>query len=320
MKKVVALSGGVGGARLVHGLARALEAEQASATGTPLPDLHSRLTVIVNTGDDFEHWGLHVSPDLDTVMYTLADLAHEERGWGLAVESFNTLEMVRRYAGDDWFALGDRDLATHILRTQALRRGETLSEVTARLRRALGIHARLVPMADGPCRTLIDTPDHGTLSFQDWFVRHRAAPVVRAVRFDGDPPPAPDVLPAIEEADLVVIGPSNPYVSIDPILTRPGVRAALSRRPVIAVSPIVGGQAVKGPLGSMIPQLTGAPPTAVAVARHYEGLLAGIVVERGDEDGFGDLPVRAFDTVMKSRADSLSLAQEVLAFAGSLAR
>jgi LPPG:FO 2-phospho-L-lactate transferase len=317
--KVVALSGGVGGARFVHGLSRALP--------------EASLTVVVNTGDDFDHWGLHVSPDCDTVMYTLADLAHEERGWGLAEESFHTLEMVRRYQGDDWFQLGDRDLATHILRTQGLRRGETLSAITDRLSRALGVRARLVPMADGPCRTLIDTVDQGTLSFQDWFVRHRAGPAVRAVRFEGDPPPAPAVLPALAEADLVVFGPSNPYVSIDPILSRPGVRAALAARaitlgetpkpparPVIAVSPIVGGRAVKGPLGTMIPELSGRLPSPAAIVQHYGGLLAGIVVERGDEGGVGGLPVLATDTVMRSRAESLRLAREVLAFAESLRR
>ncbi len=303
MKKVVALSGGVGGARFVHGLAHAVDG--------------AALTVVVNTGDDFEHWGLHISPDCDTVMYTLADLAHEERGWGLAEESFHTLEMVRRYAGDDWFALGDRDLATHILRTQALRRGETLSHVTARLAAALGIRAHLVPMADGHCRTMIDTHDQGTLSFQDWFVRHRAAPSVRAVRFEGDPPPAPALLPALAEADVVLIGPSNPYVSIDPILSRPGVRAALAGRKVFAVSPIVGGRAVKGPLGSMIPELTGQEATAAAIARHYQGMLTGLVVERGDEAGVTGLPVLATDTVMRSRADSLRLARDVLAFAES---
>ncbi len=310
MKNVVALSGGVGGARLVHGLSRALEATEGGA-----------LTVIVNTGDDFEHWGLHVSPDSDTVMYTLADLANEERGWGLAEETFHTLEMVRRYAGDDWFALGDRDLATHVLRTAALRRGETLSEVTARLAGALGLRARLVPMADGPCRTVIDTRDQGTLSFQDWFVRHRAAPAVRAVRFEGSPPPAPAVVPSILAADLVVLGPSNPYVSIDPILSLPGVRAALATRRVVAVSPIVGGRAVKGPLGTMIPELTSAPPTAAAIARHYGSLLAGLVVERGDEGDLAGLPVavHACDTIMRSRADSLRLAREVLAFARSIA-
>jgi LPPG:FO 2-phospho-L-lactate transferase len=228
--------------------------------------------------------------------------------------------MVRRYHGDDWFQLGDRDLATHILRTQALRRGETLSQVTERLSRALGIDAAIVPMADGPCRTMIETVADGTLSFQDWFVRRRASLPVRAVRFEGDPPPAPFVLPALREADLVVFGPSNPYVSIDPILSRPGVRAALEGRKVIAVSPIVGGRAVKGPLGSMIPELTGEAATAGAIVAHYGGLLAGMVVERGDEDGVAGIPVLPADTIMKTRADSLRLAREVLAFAESLPR
>jgi LPPG:FO 2-phospho-L-lactate transferase len=294
----------VGGARFLRGLSHALPGDA--------------LTAIVNTGDDFEHWGLHVSPDCDTVMYTLADLAHEERGWGLAEETFHTLERVRRYQGDAWFQLGDRDLATHILRTQALRRGETLSAVTERLSRALGVEAHLVPMADGPCRTMIETVDQGALSFQDWFVRHRAAPAVRAVRFEGDPPPAPAVLPALAAADLVVFGPSNPYVSIDPILTRPGVRAALAGKPVIAVSPIVGGRAVKGPLGTMIPELTGQPPSPAAIVQHYGGLLTGIVVERGDEGGLAGIPVLATDTVMRSRADSLRLAREALDFSGVL--
>jgi LPPG:FO 2-phospho-L-lactate transferase len=305
MKKVVALSGGVGGARFVHGLAQVLAGE---------------LTVVVNTGDDFEHWGLHVSPDCDTVMYTLADLAHEEHGWGLAEESFHALEMVRRYGGEGWFQLGDHDLATHILRTEALRRGDTLSQVTDRLCRALGIPAAIVPMADGPCRTQIETRTEGTLSFQDWLVRRRAAPAVRAVRFEGDPPAAPGVLAALRDADLVLIGPSNPYVSIDPILSRPGVRAALQGRFVIAVSPIVGGRAVKGPLGSMIPELTGKPASVRAVAAHYGSMLRGMVVERGDQGGLADVPVLVADTIMKSRADSLRLAREVLAFAESSAR
>lgn len=305
--KVVALSGGVGGARFLHGLSRALDP--------------SDLTAIVNTGDDFEHWGLHIAPDVDTVMYTLSDLASVERGWGLAEESFAALSMVKRYGGDAWFALGDRDLATHLLRTQGLRRGESLSAVTDRLCRALGIASRVLPMADGPCRTLIDTRTHGTLSFQDWFVRERAAPEVCAVRFEGSPPPAPGVLEAIEEARVVIMGPSNPYVSIDPILSLPGVRAALARRPVIAVSPIVGGRAIKGPLGSMIPELTGEPPSAAAIVRHYGGLLRGVVVQRGDEtgvEGIDGLAVLATDTVMRDRAQSLELSRAVLQFASTI--
>ena len=317
-QNVVALSGGVGGARLLDGLNQALPP--------------GALTAIVNTGDDFTHWGLHIAPDLDTVMYTLSGLAHEERGWGLFEESFATLAMMRRYGGDDWFALGDRDLATHLLRSQGLARGESLSAVTERMCRALGIAARVLPMTDGPCRTMIDLipgdwlpeAERGrgeaaiTRSFQDWFVRLRAQPAVRRVWFDGSPAPTQAVLSALASADLVVIGPSNPYVSIDPILSLAGVRAALHGRRVVALSPIVGGQAIKGPLATMIPQLTGAPPSATAVAAHYAGMLSAIVVERGDEAAVTGLPVLATSTVMRDRADRLRLARELLQFAESL--
>lgn len=308
-RSVVALSGGVGGARFLEGLARALP--------------EGALTAVVNTGDDFEHWGLHVSPDLDTVMYTLAGLSHEERGWGLADETFHALAMVTRYGGDDWFALGDADLATHVLRTQALARGDSLSDVTARLCSALGVRARVLPMADGACRTMVDTAHEGTLTFQDWFVRRHAEPPLRRVWWKGLPSPAPSVLPAIERADLILVGPSNPYVSIDPILSLPGVRPALARAraraQVIAISPIVGGQAVKGPLARMIPELTGQPPSAAAIALHYEGLLSGIVVERGDEAGIAGVAVLGTDTVMRRRDDRLRVAVRTLEFAAQLA-
>ena len=302
--KVVALSGGVGGARLLDGLARALRPGE--------------LTAIVNTGDDFVHLGLHISPDLDTVMYTLAGLAHEERGWGLAEESFAGLAMVRAYGGPEWFALGDRDLATHLLRTQALRDGVTLSAITARLCGALGIEQRILPMADEPCRTMIDTATEGTLSFQEWFVRRRALPSVRAVRFEGAPPPAAGVLAAIDTCDFVVVGPSNPYVSVDPILALDGVREAIARKPVVAVSPIVGGAAVKGPLATMIHDLTGAPASAGAAARHYGRLVTAMVVERGDETTVSGIPVLGAATVMRSRADRLALAREILGFAAGV--
>jgi LPPG:FO 2-phospho-L-lactate transferase len=303
--RVVALSGGVGGARLMHGLSRALAPDE--------------LVAVVNTGDDFEHWGLWVSPDLDTVMYTLADLAHEERGWGLAEESFGALEMVRRYGGDDWFALGDRDLATHIVRSAALRRGETLSAITARLCAGLGVATRVLPMCDAPRRTMIDTTDGRTLIFQDWFVRERTAPGVRRVWFDGETAPAPGLVDAIRAAELVVIGPSNPYVSIDPILTLDGVREALGGKRVVAMSPIVGNEAIKGPLAAMIPALGGGQASAGAIARHYGSLLAGLVVERGDEARADGLPVLGTGTIMKTRADSLRVARELLDFAARLA-
>lgn len=315
-RHVVVLSGGVGGARFARGLAAVLPADA--------------LTVVVNTGDDFVWWGLAISPDLDTVMYTLAGLAHEERGWGLQGETFQALAMVERYGGPAWFQLGDRDLATHLMRTEALARGETLSAVTARLCARLGVRQRILPMADAPRRTRIDTVDQGTLLFQEWFVRERARPAVARVWLDGADTPAPDLIPALASADLVLIGPSNPYVSIDPILGLAGVREALAAAPVVAVSPIVGGRAVKGPLGEMIPQLTGGRASAAAVCAHYtrrwDGLLAGFVVERGDEpaaapdgepDGesdLGDIPVLATDTIMSDRDASERLARAVLAF------
>jgi LPPG:FO 2-phospho-L-lactate transferase len=303
--RVVALSGGVGGARFLDGLVRALPP--------------GAVTAIVNTGDDFVHLGLTICPDLDTVMYTLAGVGDEARGWGLAGETFAALAMVRRYDGPAWFSLGDQDLATHLLRSEALRAGEPLSRVTARLCAALGLGARVLPMAEAPCRTMIETEGEGVLPFQEWFVRRRAEPAVRAVRIEGRPPPAAGVLEAIDACDLVLVGPSNPYVSIDPILAVEGVAAALARRPVVAVSPIVAGRAVKGPLAAMIPALAGEPPTAGAIARHYGALLRGIVVERGDEGGVRGLPVRGTATIMTGREERLRLAREALAFAAELA-
>jgi LPPG:FO 2-phospho-L-lactate transferase len=304
--RVVALSGGVGGARLLDGLARALPP--------------GSLTAIVNTGDDFVHLGMHVSPDLDTVMYTLSGLAHEERGWGLAEETFLGLAMVKRYGGPDWFALGDRDLATHLLRSEWLRAGEPLSAITARLCEALGIEQRVLPMSDAPVRTMIETTEEGTLPFQQWFVRRRAEPPVRVVRFDGGRTPAPGVVEAIDACAVVVVGPSNPYVSIDPILCLDGVRAAIARKPVVAVSPIVGGAAIKGPLATMIRDLAREVASAGAVARHYDGLVRAMVVERGDEHTVVSIPVRGTSTVMRSRDDRLRLAREVLAFGAEAAR
>lgn len=301
---LVYLSGGVGGARLAHGLYQCLPAEL--------------LTCIVNTGDDLEHWGLQVSPDLDTMMYTLADVADVERGWGLASETFEALAGVKRYGGETWFALGDRDLATHLMRTQWLRRGATLTQVTDRLCRALGVSARILPMSDSPRETMIETPDR-TLSFQRWLVAERAEPEVRRVWFKGDGSATQHVLDALDQARLVVIGPSNPYVSIEPILATPGVRERIARLPVLAVSPIVHGKAVKGPLAGMLQSLSGWPASASSVARYYGPLLRGYVIERGDRAPLdATLPVLATETVMKTRADSRTLAHALLEFAKEL--
>jgi len=294
MRRIVALSGGVGGAKLVDGLAQVVGPDE--------------LTVIVNTGDDFVHWGLTICPDLDTVMYTLAGVAHPEQGWGLAGETFHALAMMERLGGPAWFRLGDRDLATHLFRTEALASGETLTAVTDRLCRGLGVTTRVLPMADAPRPTMLDTPE-GTLTFQEWLVGRRAAPPVDRVWWPGAARASAAVLDALAAADLVVIGPSNPYVSIDPILALDGVRGLLARRTVIAVSPIVGARAVKGPLAAMIPRLAGCPPSAAAIAEHYAGLLHGIVVERGDA---APLRTLATSTVMHDRRDRARLAAELL--------
>jgi len=309
-QRLVYLSGGVGGARLAHGLNRLLAPQQ--------------LTCIVNTGDDFAHWGLQISPDLDTMMYTLADVADEERGWGLAGETFAALEWVKRYGGPSWFGLGDRDLATHLMRTEWLRSGLDLTEVTQRLCSGLGVAARLLPMTNEPCATMIDTPS-GTLDFQRWLVAERGLPPVTRVWSRGTDQPSAQVLAALDTAQLVIIGPSNPYVSIDPILALQGVRERLAQRPVLAVSPIVHGRAIKGPLAGMLETL-GAhgqrSASARSVAQHYGALLDVCVVERGDEREFAhDLErpkVFAADTWMRTRADSRSLAQSVLTLATEL--
>lgn len=319
---VVALSGGVGGARLVHGLAAALPAEA--------------LTVIVNTGDDFTHWGLTICPDLDTVMYTLSGLSHVERGWGLAEESFGALEMIKRYGGPAWFQLGDRDLGTHIARTHALSGGQTLSQVTDTMCRALGVGPRVSPMSDHPQPTHIVTRDRRELIFQDWFVRERCQPAIARIETRGDHQAAPAAIDALAGADLVVLCPSNPYVSIDPILRMRGIREAIGDTPAVAVSPIVGGRAVKGPLAEMIPALAEMPPSAAAVLAHYRQyprlsprpstapLISGFVVERGDAAAITHAATDAgpalleTDIVMRDVADRERLAREVLAFGQTL--
>jgi LPPG:FO 2-phospho-L-lactate transferase len=300
-QRVVYLSGGVGGARLLEGVTQLLAPES--------------LTTIVNVGDDFDHFGLRICPDLDTVMYTLAGLGDAQRGWGLRDESFRALELLQRYGGEHWFQLGDRDLATHLMRTHWLAQGATLTAVTARLARALGVEHPILPMSDERLETQIETTTEGTLGFQHWLVRRRGQPVVARVLFQGRAQPTPQVLAALEAAELVVIGPSNPYVSIDPILSLPGLSDKLAGRPVVAISPIVGGRAIKGPLGEMIPALAQRAASAGAIAAHYGALLTGFVVEQGDENGVSGVPVLATRTVMRTPRDRVRLARELLSFA-----
>jgi LPPG:FO 2-phospho-L-lactate transferase len=311
----LALSGGVGGAKLALGLARAL----AIAGGA------SQLTIVANTGDDFEHLGLSISPDLDSLMYTLAGVADPERGWGRAGETWNFLAGLGELGNEAWFRLGDKDLAVHVLRSHRLAKGDSLSHVTASFCRALGVHARLVPMSDDPVRTIVLSSD-GELPFQEYFVRRRCEPKVTGFRYEGaaSARPSAGLIEALDDPNLkgVIFCPSNPFVSTGPILALPGVEARLRelKVPVVAVSPIVGGDAVKGPLAKMMREL-GLGATAVEVARCYvaRGLLDGFVLDTVDGhlvDDVSSLGPRAiaYQTVMRSLEDRVGLARQVIDF------
>jgi len=308
---VVALSGGIGGAKLALGLSRVLPA--------------GKLVVVANTGDDFEHLGLSISPDLDTLMYTLAGLNNEELGWGRRDETWTFMDALARLGGEAWFRLGDGDLATHIERTRRLRAHESLSEITVDFCRRLGISAHLLPMTDDPVRTRLQT-DVGWLDFQDYFVRRRCEPIVREIRFEGADCAAPNAtfMAALRAKRLraVVVCPSNPFISVEPILSLPGVRSALSacEAPVIAVSPIIGGRAVKGPTAKMMSEL-GLAPSAAAVARRYRGLLDGVIVDKADAGDSSDHGAAVFhaSTLMSEIADKIALANRVLEAADALA-
>lgn len=311
---IVALAGGVGGARLAVGLTAALPPE--------------RLTIVVNTGDDFEHLGLAVSPDLDTVMYTLAGLEHRENGWGRADETWSFMETLGALGGETWFRLGDRDLAVHVLRTAALARGESLAEITRALAARLGVRHAVMPMSDEPVRTIVCT-DEGELAFQDYFVRRKCGPRVSAFRFagaqDARAPKALRELIAGENVEAVVMCPSNPYISIAPILAVRELRVWLESRrfPVVAVSPIIGGAAVKGPAGKMMQEL-GIEPSAAGVVRHYGKLVDGWVIDARDEPLAAEISalgprVVVTDTVMSERTRSVALARVTLELARSLA-
>ena len=310
---ILALAGGVGGAKLARGLAGALDP--------------GRLTVAVNTGDDFEHMGLPISPDLDTVMYTLAGRANADTGWGVADETRSFMEALEDYGGETWFQLGDRDLATHVMRREMLNGGKSLSEATDALAGALGVQHRIVPMSDQPVRTVVET-DEGTLPFQEYFVRRRCKPRVSSFRFEGleTALPSPGLAGALKDPTLeaVVICPSNPYVSVAPIVGIPAVAKFIEARkvPVVAVSPIVGGAAIKGPAAKMMAEL-GAETSAVGIARHYGGRIDGIVIDEIDTALASDIralgiAVDITQTVMRSEDDSRALALETLAFAAGL--
>ncbi|MEP6681279.1 MAG: 2-phospho-L-lactate transferase [Chloroflexota bacterium] len=301
--RVALLAGGVGGAKLAHGFQQVLPA--------------GGLSVVVNVADDLELFGLHVSPDLDTVLYTLAGLANPETGWGIAGDTFAALPLLERYGEPAWFRIGDRDLATHVRRTRLLRDGASLTDATAAMATALGISSRILPATDDAVRTFIGT-DSGELDFQTYFVQRGQRDEVRSVRLAGidDARPSAAALAALADADLVVLAPSNPIVSIGPILALPGMREALSNRPSVAVSPIVAGQALRGPADRMLGSL-GHEVSALGVARLYVGVVQRFVIDEADAqlapaiEALGmQAEVRA--TVMRSDADRARLAEAII--------
>ncbi len=300
MARYLALTGGVGGAKLALGLAHVLDPDE--------------LLIAVNTGDDFEHLGLTICPDLDTLTYTLAGENNTELGWGRQGESWNFLEALEALGGESWFQLGDRDMALHVVRSQMLRNGATLTEATQAIAQSFGITHRYVPMSDEPVRTTVHTAD-GPLSFQHYFVRDRCQPEVTGFDFVGADQAR--LIPQIEawlaQCDGVIVCPSNPFVSVDPILAVPGMRAHLERLPTVAVSPIVAGLAIKGPTAKMMAEL-GVPSTAAAVARHYAGWLDRFVIDASDAelDGTLSVPTVVAPTVMVTLADRIELARTVV--------
>jgi LPPG:FO 2-phospho-L-lactate transferase len=305
--KIVAFAGGVGGAKLGDGLAQLIGPDD--------------LTIVVNTGDDFVYLGLNISPDLDTVCYTLAGFANPQTGWGLSGDTFRVLEQIQQMGGPAWFHVGDQDLATHIERTRRLKDGQTLSQITRDFCRSWNVKHSIIPMTDHSVRTIVITEGNGELPFQEYFVLLDCQPVVKGFRFDGieHALASPGVLAAIENSDCIIICPSNPWVSIDPILALPGVRSLVKSKPVIAVSPIINGHTLKGPAAKMFSEM-GIHPSAGAVAHHYREILSGFVMDDSDLDKPGDLkiPLIATQTVMKTSADRRRLAEDVLNLIQSL--
>jgi LPPG:FO 2-phospho-L-lactate transferase len=310
--RVLALAGGVGGAKLAYGLTHI----------KPVLDL----TVVVNTGDDFSLFGLHICPDLDTVCYTLAGLENPETGWGRKEESWDTINEISQLGGPDWFRLGNKDLAVHLERTRRLQNGETLTEITSSFCSKWGISASILPMSDSKVPTIVKT-DQGELSFQDYFVKLNCSPQVTGFIFQGaeQAVPAPGVIQAIKAANLIIICPSNPWVSINPILAIPDIPAEIQKKPVLAVSPIIGNKTVKGPAAKMYREM-GIEPSAKAVADHYQDFLSGFVIDNDDQEieslitqsGSKELRVYITDTWMNTREDRVRLAEDVLSFAISM--
>jgi LPPG:FO 2-phospho-L-lactate transferase len=308
--KITALAGGVGGARLANGLSKLLEP--------------GNFSVIVNTGDDFFYSGLYICPDLDTVTYTLAGISDPVNGWGIADDSWHVLTALEQIGHPVWFRLGDRDLATHIERTRLLQSGVLLSEVTAAISQRLGVQHTILPMTNTSVRTLVETDELGILSFQEYFVKHKFQPTVRSIQFAGIREAAipPSVTNALESADLIVICPSNPFVSIDPILSIPGMRNLVRQKNVIAVSPLIGGKALKGPAAKLMQEMN-LEPSACNIAKHYGDLLNGFVLDQMDmEDAepirqCGIIPLES-DILMTGMEGQARLAREVIEFGETL--
>lgn len=310
--KIVALAGGVGGAKLALGLYRYLQQKNRA----------NELAVVVNTGDDMEYLGLQISPDLDTVMYTLAGLANPTTGWGIQGDTAQALQMLGRYGHDNWFWLGDQDIATHLIRTQGLQNGKSLTQVTTEMRLALGIGCELLPMCDEPVRTIVETEEAGSLPFQEYFVKRRAADNVKGLTFQGlaQAEMTDEVCHALTDPALIIICPSNPYLSIQPILAIPGMRQVISSSsaPVVVVSPIVGGAALKGPAASNMRSLGGEKEaSALGVARLYAGFAQRFVLDQVDADQQAEIERLSFkvmvtNTIMKDDASKIRLAQEIL--------
>lgn len=303
---VVVLTGGVGGAKLVLGLIQTLP--------------RGEVTAIVNTGDDFTHLGLAISPDIDTLLYTLAGKANAAQGWGGKGETWSFLAALRSLGGEDWFALGDGDLALHVLRTMRRAAGEPLSAITADFAWRWGIGAAILPMSDDSVGTIVET-EEGPLAFQRYFVERRCEPAVRAIRFEGAETarPAPGVIEAIHAADAILIAPSNPFLSVDPLLAVPGLRSALgeARAPVVAVSPIIGGAAVKGPTAKLMREL-GLEVSNASIVAHYHGLIDGLVIHSGD-DAPESVELAHTDTMMRDEQDKIRVAEMALMLARSIA-
>ena len=302
MTKILAITGGVGGAKLALGLSKILTPDE--------------LLFLVNTGDDFQHLGLEISPDLDSLLYALSGKNNPELGWGRANETWACISELEELGADSWFRLGDRDLALHLVRTQMLNQGATLQNVADRLSESLGIDHRIAPMSNDKISTTVKTPN-GKLAFQEYFVRERCEPAVIDFDFEGieKSTPNPVVMSWLDECDGIIICPSNPYVSVDTILSVPKYRDAFQSKPVIAVSPIVGGLAIKGPAAKMMTEL-GVPPTPIAVAKHYGSLLSGFVLDQTDHEQAKDIPIPSIvtQTIMLTLQDRIGLAEQCVRF------